>query len=331
MSFIIPHTALKPHIAELTQEEIITILNNIPYIKKQITSSHKGRIFECTIENSIKNYDIKKSPPHTGDYIISKKEYPQIQIMLEIKNYNYKVPKKEYEKFLSDLELNKFAGGIFITKTPVQDIEYTTYLFQNNIIIVEYTENTNIEIFCDLLWLRLYDRYNYKFIDSPPKLKNICAILEKKISELARLKIDTDNMQKSIRRYLKSTQITTENIMCDIRETINEITSLFTPVSIYNETQECIIPFNYSSAEKEIITALIKTRGTYILAENKTAYEYNFRGEKYLFNVLKTKTTLSFKIEKFYDEMLGAIIKDGYLYIDIKPENMDMIRKFLAI
>ena len=53
-------SSLKPHIAELTIEEITNILNSIPMVKKQFTAPIKGKAFEVNIENSIKSYIVKK-------------------------------------------------------------------------------------------------------------------------------------------------------------------------------------------------------------------------------------------------------------------------------
>jgi len=97
--------------------EFLDVMNN--FVGKSASSAEKGKIgenwvfqlFHSDPSISIRNVTGNKNQ---GDFVITFKK-SNINIMIDVKKYEKKIPKKEREKFLSDLERNDYDGGLLIS------------------------------------------------------------------------------------------------------------------------------------------------------------------------------------------------------------------------
>jgi hypothetical protein len=120
------------------QNQIYENVNTI--VKKMENSSLKGAISENllynVIENIFSNAEIilTNKEAHHGDIII--KRFNKQDILLENKDYNYNVPKKEIEKFIDDINNNNSCGIMISQKSGIAlKDNFQIEIYNKNIVI----------------------------------------------------------------------------------------------------------------------------------------------------------------------------------------------------
>ncbi len=342
----IPISLLNSKIQNITSTEIINILNSLPTLNKVQNNVFKGKISEKSIENIIENFEIEKRNTHSGDMIIWKKDYPNIKIMIEVKDYTNTIPNDEYQKFINDLEHNHYAGGIIIANQNIQGIKPNT--IDNNKMFINTYDPQIINISCECLWARLFERYHYKFIDSESEIIVQCNILANSIERLTNIKSNIELMKKNNEKLLKKIFIDIDLDIIEIRKVINKIVNKISRVDITMQTSKLELPtgdyFHQSNlVVKEKIEELINKihisicpLDNFIASINKNKMEINFNGIiKILFEFLKTKTIIKFKPKVFHFEGTNINYVDGLVEIVINKGNfstynlVEIIEKFL--
>lgn len=226
-SIIIKRSELKTHLQCLNSEEIIRLLNTAPppflNIKKEegndLIPFEKGKRSELSISEGIKDFESRKPPVHSGDLLIWKKDFPEIIIMLEIKNYSSNVPHDQYDKFIYDLELNKFTGGIFISNKPISN--FSEPQVQSNKIILFSHDEKLIQLACDTLWIKLYESMRFGFLTSD--LSEQCTSLSSGLETLVRVKTNVENMCKSVKKTSALIVRDIDKHIYDSREIVKQI------------------------------------------------------------------------------------------------------------
>ncbi len=129
------------------------------HIKTSEPSAIIGKKYELHIEEILMNrFQVINSSqiPHSGDFIITNREYPTHKIMLEAKKYSRVVPATEIQKFYSDLDRNtEIHSAIFMSSGSISGIkssvEVTVYMCGLRRIPVIFLSGMNSEIASDIL------------------------------------------------------------------------------------------------------------------------------------------------------------------------------------
>ena len=236
-SIIIKKSELKTELQNFNSEMIIKILNSFSFSSSFSSFSQNekggekgcekgeqsaftiGKKAELNISENIKDFEIRKPPVHSGDLLIWKKDFPEIIIMLEIKNYSTNVSHEQYNKFIYDLELNKFSGGIFISNKPIANFS-EPYVQSNKIIIISHDEKL-IQLACDTLWIKLYESMRFGFLTSD--LSEQCTSLSSGLETLVRVKTNVENMCKTVKKTSALIVRDIDKHIYDSREIVKQI------------------------------------------------------------------------------------------------------------
>lgn len=228
---ILNRSLLKPHIQNFSAEQIINILNDMVYEAQPPPKIEKiaftlGREAEMKLE--IKDFESRKPGPHSGDLLIWKKDFPDIVIMIEMKNYTNAVPVEQYEKFIYDLELNHFAGGIFVANKPISNFSEPSV--QSNKIILTSHDAKMVQLACETLWLKLYENSRFGLMDS--EILQQSRALAGSLETLVRVKSTIENMKKYIKKNSALVLHDIDRYIFESREIIKQIILNFKPATI---------------------------------------------------------------------------------------------------
>ncbi len=225
---ILDRSLLKPQLQNLTPEKIINILNDFvhetaPPPKIEKIAFTLGR--EAEEKLTIKDFESRKPGPHSGDLLIWKKDFPDIVIMIVMKNYTNAVPAEQYEKFIRDLELNRFTGGIFVANKPITG--FSEQSVQSNKIILTSHDSKLVQLACDTLWLKLYENSRFGLLDSD--ILHQSRTLASGLETLVRVKSTIENMRKYIKKNSALLLHDIDRYIFESREIIKNIVLNFKP------------------------------------------------------------------------------------------------------
>jgi len=200
-------------------------------------SSKKGEVGEHMLEQVIAQrygdlaYENKAKTPHSGDAWLS---YPDGKtIMLESKNYNYRVNKDELEKMEKDMITNYIKFGIFIswcsTVQNRKDLDIHTFYHNGETYIVIVISNLSEDINKLDLGLQLMRKLLINFSDmrSFPwlvdDLKDNLSKLECLINKNYKLRDNFYNMSNTITDSLNNYYLYMREYQYDIEKNIKDI------------------------------------------------------------------------------------------------------------
>ena len=337
---IIPLKKLDKRLKDITSEEIINILNNMYFIREPKKSSYEiGRKGEMIIEEIIEGFMIEKRGSHCGDFVIYKKDYPNIEIMIEVKNYTSSVPSEQYEKFLNNIKDNKYAGGIFISNQPISGFN-GKLITSDKIVIYSYDPNV-INISCETLWCRLFDRFNYKMLDVEGEIQSYCKLLSSNLDTLVRTKNLALSIQKNNEKLINTLTHEIDSLISKQKKTINLIINKISPITSIIETSYFVkLPegeYIYNSVPEireyiEKIMNNISTHKNVIIAQNKNKFEVNYGEKKILLELFKTKVDIIFKPNKFdFNGIEDFSFASGHIIFTINKSNCGSERLFKDI
>lgn len=243
MKLVVDVARLHKSIQHITAEDIINIVNAFaPLVRMPRTESSttRGRTGELNISSMIHDFEMEKPGTHSGDLIIWKREFPNIRIMIEIKNYSNPVPRELFNKFCSEVEIGCYSGGIFISNQPIQGV--CDYIIGNKAIVTQYDEIL-INTVCQLLWSKIYERTLAKVINHDNKLISHCNGLVHDIEDLKRIRISLDQFQHNAISTLSKAVQHIDKINCNINESINTVTmDISTITTTYELTAHILLP-----------------------------------------------------------------------------------------
>lgn len=327
----IPIKLLNSKLQNLTTEEIINILNSLPVIKPQQNQVIRGKTTEIAIENIIEDFEIKKSSTHSGDFVINKRNYPSIKIMIEIKNYSNTIPNTEYVKFVDDINNNNYHGGIIIANQNISGLK--AGIIDYNKIFIDSYDPQLINIMCEMLWAKIFDMQKYKFIDVEGDIILQCGVLNTIVDNMINIKNSCELIKKNNEKLITKCAKDIDTCIIDTRKIINKIINKLSTEKITTKTLNIELPsgdyfHNTVSAVGEKILGMLKflhikicPLDDIIISQNKNIYEYNYTGTKIMVEYLKTKTTIKFKpiIQTFINMNVNFV--DGLIEININRAN----------
>jgi len=254
----IKRTLLNEHIRNISQEEILNILNSIPKTnikdKKYIKDNNyiKGQEGEKMVYDMIKGFEKERKNSHSGDLIIYKKEYPNIKLMIEVKNYSSAIPYSMYSKFLEEIKINNYNGGIFVCNQPITSFASSTgstgSTGSTNITNNGYTsicgyDEQILNFLCESIWIFIFRELNFKCLDSDGKLNKYCDSLIKDIYIIHNINIDLLNYQKNTNLLMQKLQSMLTLTSASLKNTTNKIISKLSGQR-YNSLEEKFKGFN---------------------------------------------------------------------------------------
>lgn len=100
--------------------------------KLQAASAAVGKKYELQLEEILMSkFQVINSTqiPHSGDFIVTSREFPTHKIMVEAKKYTRAVPSSELQKFYSDLEKNtEIHSALFVSAGSIGGIESSVHV-----------------------------------------------------------------------------------------------------------------------------------------------------------------------------------------------------------
>jgi hypothetical protein len=313
---IIPAQLLKPHIAQIPLQILCDYLNKIP--QPQLISAEKGQSGEAEIKSKIRNFVIHEHKNcYSGDFMISKPQH-KIRIMVEVKNYTANVGYDQYEKFLRDLSFNQCEGGILITNKKIHNIEEPLFYQANIMVLVSYDAQL-INLCCELLWNKLYEKYHAQNIDSH-EIANYIEMLQCNIDNIVKIKIATKQIENNLQKNLQIITANCEKTILAMKKCINrmhnnikvEICDLIPNPIILDKIQQITVNHEYIGLVKGIMN--FHREGKYLYVKNQ-----------------KTKTQIYFAPNTFnFEEHKDVCYKSGMLWFDLTDStDIAPILKFL--
>lgn len=324
MSINIPINRLNKNAQSLTEEEIILLLNTVGEMKK-IENPMKGLVVEKNIAESIENFEISKGGSHCGDFVISKKKYPNIRIMVEIKNYTSTIPRTQFEKFQRDIDDNQFSGGVLICNQPVSGAD----IINGNIAIIQSYDPNIINPVCEFLWATLFDKQFYKFLDYKNNIVPHCNILLDNIGDLVKIKKSVENLQKESSKTLQNVIYGINKTIQTINDMTNNIINESSVVVLTQKLNQFYLPditnpiLPLCRDKLKAVLEKICKNGSILLAHKANKYEYSIEGKKITINFLATKIDVSFEpaILNFENYIQYISFADGIITVKITAKN----------
>ena len=299
MEIIINVNDLAPHLRNLSAGEIVGLLNNMPFVKT--VPRNKGRLGEKNIENFIKNFMIEKKNSYGGDLIIYKKNYPNIKIVLESKNYEGKIPLSEWEKFERDC--SAYAGGIFVANGC--DFEC-----KGNLVVLNSYAKECVNSVAEMLWQKIYDEKYGQFWNKNKILKEYNRLFEC-LNRLNCINVQLDKLD-IIKKKIK-----------DECWVVKQIIENMTEKNVFIEEElreELTVP---DVKYKNIIESYFGEEKIKCFTSN--VWSYVGEKKKMIIKILKKKEVVYFVPRCFDFEGLSIKYDDGFVvleYKDIGPEIM---------
>lgn len=315
---MIPKKMLNAGISDISVEKLAQILNAC-IVAPTLNSAISGQKGEINIKSKIKNFDISDNrSTHSGDFVISRNG---VRIMIEVKNYSYKVLSDQYEKFLRDFNLNNFHGAIMISNQQIANFATPLY-YQGNIAILTSFDEHLINAVCELVWINIYQKLQSKYIECS-ELKNYAEMLQLNIIQIAEIKTSINKIKKSFKTESCKIQHNCETTINLIQKFVNRVNLQLTQ------------DFQNPELEPQI-NELFKTFNIDFSDRTGNILNYiNDAGKKITVKLLKTCTQISF-IPKCYDfsEHTDINFKNNLIQIDINKHNINsdlfcLFKKFL--
>jgi hypothetical protein len=311
----IDKSKLKPALQNLTEEEIISIINAVPTIKTTIT---RGRVAEQNLLNLLsENFTAELTGrPHAGDLLIYKKKNVHLKIMIESKDYTGTIPIDEYNKFLFDLKNNNYAGGIFVGSNKISGMSLDTLnIIDNHIILIE--NDPRIILFAaEFLW----DYLSQPTLQLKNKLDKYLNEINNSLNSLYKSRQLMTTMKKKLKSYI--TEIEIEN-----NKTIDSLTNIINKNSS-SAIVQAINLYDYPLAENtrsQLLRLFEKHKTSKIIVQKENIIEFYFETGEFLnIEIMKTRTKLRFKPKKIMPD-LNFSIADGMmiLTLDAKDNFLD--------
>lgn len=338
MEIVIERSRLNKKIRHINVEDIINILNSFaPVILPPKTESitQLGRTGELCIKSTIRDFESEKPGTHSGDLIIWKSNYPNIRIMIEVKNYTNPIPREQYEKFESEVETGLYTGGIFICNQPISG--YIENFGNNKIAVFSYDAEV-INMACRMLWDKLYERSWLKVIKHDDINKQ-CTLLANNIDILKRAQHDIEQLQKHTLLITNKAIQNINKVNHVTNKSINSITMDVQPSETYQIGGYVTIPVYTDCAVLKVAREKLENflslyaENDVIISQNKNGCEFLFDNKKIILKFLKTRIDIMFKpnTTNFVGYEINYV--DGYVVIHMTEKNYcsdniyDTIRK----
>jgi hypothetical protein len=327
---------LNKNIQHISAEEVILILNAGASVRRPEISS-PGIHTEKNVAQCIENFEVEKPGNHSGDLIIWKKKYPNIRIMIEIKNYSGPIPTSQLEKFVHDLDLLQFSGGIFITNQPLR-----AEIISGHIAVVQSYDPLIINSTCELLWNVLFEKQFYKFLDYKNNITPYCDALLENIKLLAKTKKCVEALQKDFNSMADSTVRALTSTIRTINEMTNNIINESSPLVVTQKIKKIVLPDIVNPILplcRQKLQEIMEKLGSdqILLAHNGNKYEYCFGGKKIALHFFTTKLDIIFEpaLLDFTGAPLDLSYSGGLVTIKVTAKNastdiLDYILKFWA-
>lgn len=327
----IPRNQLKIQLQDITPEEAIQMLNSIPVIK--VGKVNKGTHGETSVGLSINNFIVEERTKHAGDMVIWKENYPHIKIMIEVKNYSGTIPESEYQKLIDDIEYNQFTGGILVANQDIRGVK--PFEISGGRVYVNSHDQQLVNITCEMLWAKLFERQHYKMIDTEGQITIQCNVLASCIERLASIKGTVELIRKNNEKLLKKITDEVDSNISDMRKVINKVIRQVSQITTTIETRSKIklpageyfhdtVPAVRERIE-EIIEKLYQSTCPYenaLVSQTKNKYEINLAGRKIFFEFFKTKLEIKFKPAHMnFGEYPGVDFIGGLVVFEINKSN----------
>ena len=302
-------------------------------------SSKKGEVGENMIEEIINQrygditYENKAKTPHSGDawlYLPNKK-----LIMLESKNYTYRINKEEVEKMENDMKTNHIRFGIFISWNSIvqnrKDIDIHTFNHNNEVYMIIIISNLSNEIIKLDLGLQIIRKLEENFsdmntfpwiIDDINKNLNELDIIIKKNYKLrdnyylmsTNIKNSMDMFYTQLRDYQYEINNTAQSIIDKVKSTMNKsITAIEYNVpdidilSIHKDNPK-IVPIltNLIDIFTSISTLTINKVDDSLIGIKKSDEEVGYikiQKKKILFHINKLNVTIELEPANYSDSI----------------------------
>lgn len=315
---------LQPEIRDISAEKVINLLNSFILTKKiQESSYEKGKKGEQTIEEIIKNnFVVEKKSEHCGDFIIHKPEYPEVKLIIEVKNYTRTVPEKEIEKFFSDIELNKLPG-IFVSATRV--VNWPMFEIKNNYAVVCGFEN--FAVIVELFYFKQLSFKKFKFLKAEKKIQALFKKIQNSVDSISEIKILMQNLGKNFNicqdRIYKicdkikfETEIEVDKLSREMRGEKVEIVEDFYPDGIFAAKAKPII--------QQFLDSYFNVKPIQAKLEGKTTkVEYSNGDKKIMFEFLKTKINIYFVPTNIdFVKFPNITVKNGLAKIELDEKSL---------
>lgn len=347
---------LRTDLQEIPDAKIIDFINT--YYPKQETAaqftivktSHKlGQEGETSIQEIIQSnsqgFIIEKSVgAHAGDFVVWRKDFPSIRILIEIKNYNSNVPSEQYQKFLSDIETTCYAGGIIISKTPIA--LHREFEISENIMIVTKIKDKSINLLIEVFWKYIMCRLSYGFSDKDYKLKGIQQRLSEIIEGNLKIKSAAKAMRKSLLTNLESVEKTCTDITDKIQRELLEMNSVLCGDTIRCVEEEYFLPKNaelFLNKSEGLVANFCKflrvifpEKPLCLIKESKKV-EVEYRGGQKIIilrcYLTKISVTFSCNVKDFSNFSPDFEYKNGFIIITIDNHNVksDVLEQVISL
>lgn len=274
-------------------------------------SNKRGEVGEIMLEDTIKNrygditYENKSKIPHSGDAWI---HLPNKKIiMLESKNYTYRVNKDEVDKMESDMKFNYIKFGIFVSwSSQVQnrkELDFHTFCHNSEtymIIIISNLGTDIIKLDLSLQIIReLIENFNdikqFQWIqnDITQSLNELDIIIQKNSLLKDNYNIMSNNIRNSMDEFYNQLQNYQYEINIKADEIINKIKNTMNKSKDKNKiTQipniELLTEFKKNKKMFPILCSLLDT------ISNIDNMIINSTNDVSLFNILKNNEDIGF-------------------------------------
>ena len=247
-------------------EELLLSIQKLTGISNN--SSKKGEVGENMLEEIINQrygdiiFESKAKTPHCGDAWLY---LPNDRIiMLESKNYSYRINKDEVEKMEFDMKTNHIRFGIFVSWNSVvqsrKDIDLHTFNHNNEtymIVIISNLADDIIKLDLSFQILRklmenFYDMKNFPWIikDIKQNLKDFDEIIQKNYKLRDEFQIMSNSVKNCIDCFYYSLRDYQYELSKSAKEIINKIESTMNN-SIENQIDYSIEEVDFLSEFKE--------------------------------------------------------------------------------
>ena len=280
-------------------------------------STKKGEVGEHMLEQVISQrygdvtYDNKAKTPHSGDAWLT---FPDGKtIMLESKNYNYRVNKDELEKMENDMVTNYIKFGIFIswcsTVQNRKDLDIHTFYHNGETYLVIVISNLSDDINKLDLSMQLMRKLLINFSDMKSfpwlidDLKDNMSKLEGLINKNFKLRDNFYSMSSTITESLNNYYLSMREYQYDIEKNIKDIVD-----SIDSTLKESIKNDNEGSINNEVKKFNLSKEWVLAHKDNNKIYQvleslYDLLNENKVSvvdeNLLKEETKIGYlKIQK---------------------------------
>jgi len=247
-----PVESLRADLRKLEPAEIVKFINQTYPIKQKKNKVFQSQIpvelgivgekdiLEIINESNLGFKAERISQKHSGDIIMWRNDYPNIKIMIEVKNYTNRVSKEQYDKFLSDLHNTQVAGGIFLTNKPV--CGHQEFEILDNIMLLVADRNKQIMPLLYLFWHKQIIEKHFMFISKQPIIKNYHMRISNSVAKIVLVKNSVKSIRKSVMRELETIDNICSEVMRETSQQIDELNKLTAGDQISISTEGISLP-----------------------------------------------------------------------------------------